>query len=101
MQGNVKFINFCVEWLPGHEEKLTKSQLNLVFYNGLPGSWWAKYMIARRSVHTDNQSELLHYFRVQEHQQSIIDDKNEVLQAKAQAKLDCIGKSSPNMQHSV
>jgi hypothetical protein len=39
--------------------KLTESQLNLAFYNKLPGS---KYMIARRSVHTDNRSELLCIF---------------------------------------
>jgi hypothetical protein len=54
---------------------LTESQLNLAFYNRLPGLWRAKYMIAGRSVHADNQSELLRYFRVQEHQQSIIDEK--------------------------
>jgi hypothetical protein len=46
-------------------------------------------MITGQSLHTDNQSELLCYFCVQEYQQSIIDDKNEVLQAEAQAKLDC------------
>jgi hypothetical protein len=85
----IKELNDYVEWLPRHEEKLTKSQLNLAFYDRLPGSWWAKYMIARQSVHTNNRSELLCYFHVQEHQQSIIDEKNEVLQAKARAKLDC------------
>jgi hypothetical protein len=82
----IEELNNYVEWLPGHEEKL---KLNLAFYNGLLGSWQAKYMIARRSVYTDNQSELLRYFCIQEHQQCIIDDKNEVLWAKAQAKLDC------------
>jgi hypothetical protein len=85
----IKELNNYVEWLPGHEVKLPKSQLHLAFYNRLPGSWQAKYMIAGRSVHTDNRSELLHYFGAQEHQQSIIDEKNEVLQAKARAKLDC------------
>jgi hypothetical protein len=39
-------LNDYVEWLPGQEEKLSESQLNLVFYNRLPGSWRAKYMIA-------------------------------------------------------
>jgi hypothetical protein len=68
---------------PGQEEKLTESQLNLAFYSRLPGSWQAKYMIAGRSVHTDNHPELLCYFHVQEHQQGIIDGKN-----KAQAKLE-------------
>jgi hypothetical protein len=58
----IKELNDYVVQLPGHEEKLTKSQLNLAFYNRLPGSWWAKYMIARQSVHTDNRSELLRYF---------------------------------------
>jgi hypothetical protein len=77
-----------VEWLPGHEEKLSESQLNLAFYNGLPGLWQAKYMIAGRSMHTDNQSELLCYFCVQEHQQGIIDSKNQALQAKSRAKLE-------------
>jgi hypothetical protein len=84
----IKELNDYVEWLPRHEEKLTKSQLNLAFYNRLPGSWQAKYMITGQSVHTDNQSDLLCFFRIQEHQQSIIDEKNGVLQAKAQAKLD-------------
>jgi hypothetical protein len=55
----------------------------------LPGLWQAKYMIAGRSVHTNNCSELLRYFCVQEHQQGIIDGKNQVLQAKAWAKLEC------------
>jgi hypothetical protein len=85
----IKELNNYVEGLPWHEEKLTESQLNLAFYNRLPGSWQTKYMIAGQSVHTDNQSELLRYFRVPEHQQSIIDEKNEVLQAKSQAKLEC------------
>jgi hypothetical protein len=84
----IKELNDYVDWLPGHEEKLTESQLNLAFYNGLPGSWRAKYMIAGRSVHTNNRSELLRYFHVQEHQQSIIDEKNEALQAKSRAKLN-------------
>jgi hypothetical protein len=47
--------------------------------------WQAKYIIASRSVHTDNCPELLHYFHVQEHQQGIIDGKHKVLWAKAQA----------------
>jgi hypothetical protein len=42
----IKEMNDCMEWLPGHEEKLSESQLNLAFYNRLPGSWRAKYMIA-------------------------------------------------------
>jgi hypothetical protein len=84
----IKELNDYMDWLPRHEEKLTESQLNLAFYNRLPGLWQAKYMIARRSVHADNQSELLRYFRVQEHQQSIIDEKNEALQAKSRAKLN-------------
>jgi hypothetical protein len=84
----IKELNDYVDWLPGHEEKLTESQLNLAFYNGLAGSWRAKYMIAGRSVHTNIRSELLRYFRVQEHQQSIIDEKNEALWAKSRAKLN-------------
>jgi hypothetical protein len=83
----LKKLNDYVDWLPGHEEKLTESQLNLAVYSGLPGS---KYMIAGRSVHTDNCPELLCHFRVQEHQQSIIDGKNQILQAKARAKLEKI-----------
>jgi hypothetical protein len=85
----IKELNDYVEWLPGQEEKLSESQLNLAFYNRLPGSWQAKYMITGQSVHTDNQSELLCYFRVQEHQQGIIDSKNQALWAKSQAKLEC------------
>jgi hypothetical protein len=81
-------LNDYVEWLPGQEEKLSESQLNLAFYNGLPGLCGAKYMITGRSVHTDNQSELLRYFRVQEHQQGINDGKDQALQAKARAKLE-------------
>jgi hypothetical protein len=84
----LKELKNYVDWLPGQEEKLTKSQLNLALYNGLPGSWQAKYMIAGCSVHTDNRPELLHYLRVQEHQQGIIDGKHQVLQAKAWAKLE-------------
>jgi hypothetical protein len=34
----LKELNNYVDWLPGQEEKLTESQLNLAFYNGLPGS---------------------------------------------------------------
>jgi hypothetical protein len=60
----IKELNDYVEWLPGHEEKLTESQLNLAFYNRLPGSW-------------------------QEHQQRIINEKNKVLQAESREKLDC------------
>jgi hypothetical protein len=63
----IKELNDYAEWLPGHEEKLTKSQLNLAFYIGLPGSWQAKYMIARRSVHTDNRSLFLHTGAPAEH----------------------------------
>jgi hypothetical protein len=37
----LKELNDYIDWLPGQEEKLTKSQLNLAFYNGLPGSWQA------------------------------------------------------------
>jgi hypothetical protein len=85
----IKELNDYVEWLPGQEEKLSKSQLNLALYNGLPGSWQAKYMITGRSVHTDNRPDLLRYLRVQEHQQGIIDSKNQVLRAKARAKLEC------------
>jgi hypothetical protein len=84
----IKELNDYVEWLLGQEEKLSKSQLNLAFYNRLPGSWQAMYMITGRSVHTDNQSELLHYFRVQEHQQGINDAKNQALRAKTRAKLE-------------
>jgi hypothetical protein len=32
----IKEFNDYVEWLPGHVEKLTESQLNLAFYNRLP-----------------------------------------------------------------
>jgi hypothetical protein len=39
-------------------------------------------------VHTENLPELLCYFCVQEHQQGIIDGKNQGLQAKAWAKLE-------------
>jgi hypothetical protein len=84
----IKELSDYVEWLPGQEEKLSESQLNLAFYNGLPGLWWAKYMIAGRSVHTDNRSELLRYFCIHEHQQGIIDSKNQALQAKSRAKLE-------------
>jgi hypothetical protein len=85
----LKELNDYVDWLPGTEEKLNDSQLNLAFYNGLPGSWCVKFMIASWSVHTENCPELLQYFQVQEHQQDIIDSKNEALQAKACAKLEC------------
>jgi hypothetical protein len=41
----IKELNDYVDWLLGQEEKLSESQLNLAFYNRLPGSWRAKYMI--------------------------------------------------------
>jgi hypothetical protein len=97
----IKELNNYVEWLPGHEEKLTESQLNLAFYNRLPGSWWAKYMIAGQSVHTHNHSELLRYFRVQEHQQSIIDGKNEVCGPRRERSWIMVGKSSPDARHGI
>jgi hypothetical protein len=33
----IKELNDYVDWLPGQEEKLSDSQLNLAFYNRLPG----------------------------------------------------------------
>jgi hypothetical protein len=83
----IEELNDYVEWLPGHEEKLTESQLYLAFYNRLPGSWWAMSMITGQSVHTNNQAELLRFFCIQEHQQGIIDEKNEALWAKSRVKL--------------
>jgi hypothetical protein len=38
----LKELNNYMDWLPGHEEKLTESLMNLAFYSGLPGSWQAK-----------------------------------------------------------
>jgi hypothetical protein len=51
----IKELNDYMEWLPGHEEKLSKSQLNLAFFT-------------TDCLGRGNSSELLCYFRVQEHQ---------------------------------
>jgi hypothetical protein len=66
----LKELNDYVDWLPGGEPALTDAQLNLAFYNGMPGSWRVRYAISGRSAHTTTRSELLHYFRVQEHEQA-------------------------------
>jgi hypothetical protein len=48
---------------------LINAQLNLAFYNGMPGHWRIRHAISGRSAHTTTRAELLHYFRVQEHKQ--------------------------------
>jgi triacylglycerol esterase/lipase EstA (alpha/beta hydrolase family) len=65
---HLKELNDYIDWLPGDELALTDAQLNLAFFNGMPGSWRVRYAISGRSAHTTH-AELLHYFRVQEHEQ--------------------------------
>jgi hypothetical protein len=39
------------------------------FYNGMPGHWRIRHAISGQSAHTTTHAKLLHYFRVQEHEQ--------------------------------
>jgi hypothetical protein len=64
----LKELNDYVNWLPGDEPALTEAQLNLAFYNGMPSYWHVRHVISGRSAHTTTRAELLHYFRVQEHE---------------------------------
>jgi hypothetical protein len=64
----LKELNDYVDWLPGSEPALTDAQLNLAFYNRMPGLWRVRYAISGQSAHTTTRAELLHYFRVQEHE---------------------------------
>jgi hypothetical protein len=65
----LKELNDYVDWLPGDKPALTDAQLNLAFFNGMPGSWRVCYAILGCFAHTTTRAELLHYFRVQEHEQ--------------------------------
>jgi hypothetical protein len=64
----LKELNGYVNWLPGDEPELTDAQLNLAFYNGMPEKWRVRHAISGRSAHTTTRAELIHYFRVQEHE---------------------------------
>jgi hypothetical protein len=64
----LKELNECVNWLPGDEPALTDVQLNLAFYNSMPGHWRVQHAISGQSAHATSRAELLHYFRVQEHE---------------------------------
>jgi hypothetical protein len=64
----LKELNDYVDWLPGSEPALTDAQRNLAFYNSMPGLWRVRYASSGRSAHTTTRAELLHYFRVQEHE---------------------------------
>jgi hypothetical protein len=58
----LKELNNYVNWLPGD------AQLNLAFYNRMPGHWHICYAITGCSAHSPTRAELLHYFCVQEHE---------------------------------
>jgi hypothetical protein len=66
---HLKELNDYIDWLPGEEPALTDAQLNLAFYNRMPGSWCMHYAISGWLAHTTTRAELLHYFCVQEHEQ--------------------------------
>jgi hypothetical protein len=66
----LKELNDYIDWLPGGEPTLPDAQLNLAFYNSMPGLWRVCYAISGWSAHTTMCSELLHYFWVQEHKQA-------------------------------
>jgi hypothetical protein len=80
-------VNDYVEWLSGTELKLHESQLNLAFYDRLPGHWHMHYMIARQLVHMDNCPNLLCYFQVQQHKETA-DNKIEAKKEAKRAKLE-------------
>jgi hypothetical protein len=63
----LKELNDYEDWLPGDKPALTDAQLNVEFYNIMPGSWRVQYTISGRSAHTTTCAELLHYFCIQEH----------------------------------
>jgi hypothetical protein len=65
----LKELNDYVHYLPGDEPALTDAQLNLAFYNGMPGHWRVRHAISGRSAHTTTCAELLHCFCVEEHRQ--------------------------------
>jgi hypothetical protein len=48
----LKELNDYVDWLPGGEPALTDAQLNLAFYNRMPGSWRVRYAISGWLAHT-------------------------------------------------
>jgi hypothetical protein len=55
-------LNDYVDWLPGHEPKLTEDQLNLAFYTGMRLKWKERYINAGKSTQHDNRQSLLRYF---------------------------------------
>jgi hypothetical protein len=91
----LKEPNDYVNWLPGDELALTNAQLNLAFYNGMPGHWHVCHAISGRSAHTTSCAELLHYFCVQEHKK-ISKDK---VEKAADHKDTKNGHSSNHVQH--
>jgi hypothetical protein len=62
----LKELNDYVHYLPGNKPALTNVQLNLAFYNGMPGHWHIRHAILGQSAHSTMRTELLHYFRVQQ-----------------------------------
>jgi hypothetical protein len=84
----LKELNDYVDWLPGLEPALTDAQLNLAFYNGMPGSWRVRYAISGRSAHTTTRAELLHYFRVQEHEQFVSQQRHAKKKGQQEFKFD-------------
>jgi hypothetical protein len=59
-------VNEYVKWLPGHEPKVTKDQLNLAFYTGMQLKWKERYINVGKSIQHDNWQSLLRYFRNQQ-----------------------------------
>jgi hypothetical protein len=72
----LKELNGYVTWLPGDEPELSKAQLNLAFYNGMPEKWRVRHAISGRSAHTTTRAELIHYFRLQEHKRMTMKKAN-------------------------
>jgi hypothetical protein len=93
----LKELNDYVNWLPGDKPALSEVQLNVAFYNGMPGHWHVRHAILGRSAHTTMRAELLHYFCVQEHKKHSKDKK--VIECTMCYKESKSGQVSNRTQH--
>jgi hypothetical protein len=59
-------LNDYVDWLPGHEPKLTEDQFNLAFYTGMQLKWKERYVNGGKSIQHDKWQSPLRYFRNQQ-----------------------------------
>jgi hypothetical protein len=90
-------LNDYVDWLPGHEPKLTEDQLNLAFYTGMRLKWKERYVNAGKSIQHNNRQSLLRYFR----NQQVAAERNQILNTKLECPMRNLSQVIMHDKHYV